>query len=254
MIRINDQLTASDRRRSAEIAHKMDVSTSAAISRFCSQIQNDISRVSDLALDHMRTKDDWGANGIITELVQTIRGMDINSLTAKRNRLNDIPLIGPLFNSAKQDLVQYRHADSRIDNIAVRLDRARMQLIRDNAIIASLINRNAELLRELTLNIAAGQLKLSELGKMYIQQSVAEDSPDSDLLEEKINDLLLSRMIAFQTGSQLQLICHNNQLLIDKLQSALVNTIPLWKNQFAIAMDLLRQKEKPEEERPNWPH
>ena len=132
-----------------------------------------------------------------------------------------------------------------------------MQLLKDITLLDGLYDKNLEYLRELDVFILAGSLKLNELNEKIIPQlkAKAEETNDAmdaqrvkDMLslanrfEKKLYDLKLSRMIAIQTAPQLRLIQSNDQTLVEKIQSSILNTIPLWKNQIIIAMTLFRQE------------
>jgi uncharacterized protein YaaN involved in tellurite resistance len=145
----------------------------------------------------------------------------------------------------------------QIEKIVAELEKARMNLLRDITLLDGMYARNLEFLQELDLYIAAGELKLVELREEVLPQlkSRAESSQDAleaqklqdfqqflARFEKKLHDLKLSRMVSIQTAPQLRLIQSNDQALVEKIQSSLLSTIPLWKNQIVIAISLFRQK------------
>ena len=262
---IIEKLPEEERKKAEDIAKSIDITQSAAISQFGAQTQSEISRLSDQVLVQIRTKDSGYAGEILSDLMSKIKQVDIESFSSKNGFFMKIPFIGGLFNSAKRLLMQYQKVGAHIEEIEAKLDDVQMQLIKDNAIMDMLFKKNIEHVRDLTVYIAAGQLKIKELRERDIpdmQRSVqlSSNSPEevqnlNDLVqfterfEKKVYDLSLSRMIAIQTAPQLRLIQNNNQLLIDKMQSSLLNIIPLWKNQIVIAISVFRQKKALEMQR-----
>ncbi len=231
-----ERLDEEGRRKLEEIVREIDRAQPDTVARFGVRIQREIAQLSGRVLDHIRRRDGGDADEVLTELMVMIKEVDFASLVPKHSILMKIPLVGKLFfGPAKRDPQQFRQAAVILDEIAARIDDVRIRLIKDNAVLDIVLTQNAEQCREMVLYIAAGQSKLKEW----------QAEPGSDLavkLEERLYDLSLSRMIALQTGPQLQIIQSNNQLLIDKLQSSLLNTIPLWKNQMVIAHNMIRQK------------
>lgn len=231
-----ERLDEECRRKLEELVRGIDHAQPDTVARFGVQIQREIAQLSSRVLDHIRRRDGGDADEALTELMVMIKEVDFASLVPKYPLLMKIPLVGKLFfGPAKKDPQRFRQAAVILDGIAARIDDVRIRLIKDNAVLDIVRTQNAEQCREIALYIAAGRLRLKEW----------QDESGSDLavkLEERLYDLSLSRMIALQTGPQLQIIQSNNQLLMDKLQSSLLNTIPLWKNQMVIAHNIIRQK------------
>jgi len=137
------------------------------------------------------------------------------------------------------------------------LDKSKMQLLKDITLLDYLFEKNLEYLGNLNYYIMAGTLKLKEISEkvipeMQVKVKETNDPVDAQKLndliqmanrfEKKIHDLKLSRMVSLQTAPQIRLIQNNNQVLVEKIQSSILNTIPLWKNQIVIAISLLKQK------------
>lgn len=250
-------LSPDDEARAKELAKQINIEDSSTIVQFGVQPQQEISRFSDQVLDHIRAKDGGFAGQIITELMLKIKDVDVESLSSSQSFAAKIPLIGGLFDRAKRVLAQYQKVGSQIEQITSRLDEARMQLMKDNTILDAFYKKNVEHFQQLTVYIAAGNLKAQELEtkvvpELQAQVAISNDPAEvqrlNDVLqftqrfEKKIHDLTLSRTIAIQTAPQLRLIQNNNQMLVEKIQSSILNTIPLWKNQIVIAISLFRQK------------
>jgi uncharacterized protein YaaN involved in tellurite resistance len=169
---------------------------------------------------------------------------------------NKIPIIGKLFNSLRAFISRYEKIEAQIDRISADLEKARMDLLKDIGLFDIMFDHNKEYFRELEIYIAAGELKARELNEKLIPelQRRAEDSGDpmaaqqaNDLIqmtnrfEKKVHDLRLSKTIATQLAPQIRLAQNNNRILVDKIQTSILNTIPLWKSQIIIAMGLFKQ-------------
>jgi uncharacterized protein YaaN involved in tellurite resistance len=137
------------------------------------------------------------------------------------------------------------------------LDRAKLQLIRDITTLDTMYEKNLDYLKQLDIYIMAGSLKLKDLNDKVMPELKEKAQRTGDAMdaqrvkdmaelisrfEKKIHDLKLSRMIAIQSAPQIRLIQNNDQTLVEKIQSSIMNTIPLWKNQIAIAITMLRQQ------------
>ncbi|HPX47242.1 MAG TPA: toxic anion resistance protein, partial [Treponemataceae bacterium] len=162
-----------------------------------------------------------------------------------------------IVNSVQRFMARYEKLESQIEKIVNSLGEARMKLLRDITMLDQLYDKNLDYLKELDLYIAAGQIKIEELRATKLPELEAlvqssNDPADTQKLtdfqqflnrfEKKLHDLKLSRMIAIQTAPQVRLIQNNDQALVEKIQSSILTTIPLWKSQIIIAVTLLRQK------------
>lgn len=157
---------------------------------------------------------------------------------------------------AKKLIVRYEKLSSQIDQIVEKLENAQHGLMRDVELLDTLYIKNSDYIKELDIYIEAGKLCLKKANNEIIPElnSQAENTGDAldiqrardmqanyEKLDKKIGDLQLSRMISIQSMPQLRLIQKNDEVLIEKIQSSLLNTIPLWKNQMVIAITILRQ-------------
>ena len=147
--------------------------------------------------------------------------------------------------------------ENQIDEISEKLDNERMILLRDIAMFDNLFEKNTECIHNLDLYIIAGNKKIEELRTIVLPklQQIAEESKDpldaqkvadmndfTDRFEKKIHDLKLTRVVAIQTAPQIRFIQSGNKALVDRIQSSILNTIPLWKNQIVLAIGMIRQK------------
>ena len=152
---------------------------------------------------------------------------------------------------------RYEKLEVQIDHIEQQLEQARMQMLKDITMFDGLYEKNLEYFQELQIYIAAGEEKLKELREITLPKLHAEASAKGDPMsaqavrdfedtvnrfEKKIHDLKLSKTIAIQTAPQIRLIQNNDKMLVDKIQTAVLSTIPLWKSQIVIALGLHRQE------------
>jgi uncharacterized protein YaaN involved in tellurite resistance len=218
--------------------------------------QGKIADFADSILSEIRNKDAGAAGTSLSDLLVTIKNLDVDSLGAK-NPLASIPVIGGLVNAARRFVQRYEKLSVQMERITDDLDKARIQMLKDIAMLDKLFEKNWEYLHELDLFILAGKMALQDLQENVVPalQEKAKSSGDpqeaqklqdatqfTDRFDKKLHDLLLSRMVSIQSAPQIRLIQNNDQLLVEKIQTSILNTIPLWKNQIVIAITLFRQK------------
>jgi uncharacterized protein YaaN involved in tellurite resistance len=252
---LND-LTGDQKQKVEQIMAQIDVNDSQGIIQYGVGAQVNISNFADSILDQVKAKDAGEAGAVLTDLMLTVKKIDVESLSSD-SLMSKIPLIGNLFAGAKKFIAQYQSIEHHIEEITDEMTKARMQLLKDITLLDSLYEKNKEYLTELDIFILAGELKIKELNEKTLPEVKAKAAASNDTLdaqkvqdlsqminrfEKKVHDLKLSRMIAIQTLPQVRLIQNNDQLLVEKIQSSILNTIPLWKNQVVIAISLFRQK------------
>ncbi len=251
-----DKLKPEERKRVEEIANQIDMTDTQAVIQYGISAQNSISQFADTILTEVRTKDTGFAGEALTNLMMTVKDLKVDSLSSG-SFMSNIPIIGSLFGGIKRFIAQYESISSHIDEIVNELTKARMQLLRDIELLDTLYEKNHEYIKELDLHIMAGELKLKEIREKILPQLKAKAESSKDTLdaqkvqdmnqminrfEKKLHDLKLSRMVSIQALPQVRLIQGNDQALVEKIQSSILNTIPLWKNQIVIAIGLFRQK------------
>src|SRR6201991_1306274 len=239
------------------IKQQINLEDSQAIITYGVGAQRDISTFSDSVLSEIRSKDSGYVGEIMTDLVTNIKKVDVNGLEIKSGFLSRLPIFSIFFNKVKKFVAGYQKLSVQIEKITDQLDNARMQLLRDITLLDNMFVKNQEYRKNLERYIAAGQLKIQELQTNTLPElkAKAEQTKDSldaqqyndftqflNRFEKKVYDLNLSRMISIQTNPQIRLIQNGNQVLVEKIQSSILNTIPLWKNQMVIAITLLRQR------------
>jgi len=245
-----------DRRQKArELAETIDVTDSQTVLQYGIGAQTKISTFSDTILTEIRTRDAGYVGEVLSSLVTTIKDIDVGSVSGEKGS------VGGFFNSLKKRIgkfmARYEKLGTQVDKIVGELDKARMGLMKDIVLLDGLSEKNERYLSELDMYIAAGKFKLEQVRATLIPELEAKAASSSDPMdaqrlsdanqavnrfEKKLYDMQLSRMIAIQTSPQIRLIQNNNQTLVEKIQSSVLTTIPLWKNQVIIAISLFRQK------------
>lgn len=241
--------------RARDIATQINVEDTQAVVQYGVGAQANISGFADTILNEIRNKDSGYVGEVLGGLVGKIREVDVGSLSSSEG------FFGKLFGGIKRRIMnfiaRYEKLSTQIDRIVNELETARMNLLKDISLLDNLYEKNVAYLQDLDIYVAAGQIKIQELRETKLPelQKKAEESNDPvdaqrlqdfaqmlNRFEKKLHDLLLSRMISIQTSPQIRLIQNNNQTLVEKIQSSILNTIPLWKNQIIIAISLFRQK------------
>jgi len=250
-------LAPAELEKARSIAAGIDLADTQAVIQFGTGAQSRIASFADTILDEIRNKDSGHVGEVLGGLVTKIREIDVGSLGASGNFWSSIPLIGGLVDSVRRFVTRYEKLSVQIEKIIMELETARMNLLRDITMLDSLFGKNLEFLKELDIIIAAGRLKIEEVNDRILPELKAKADASNDpadaqrfqdmnqllnRFEKKLHDLQLSRMLSIQTGPQIRLIQNNDQTLVEKIQSSILTTIPLWKNQIIIAISLFRQK------------
>ncbi len=252
-----DDLKPEEKQKVEDYMKHIDVEDSQSIIQFGVGAQQGISSFADTILDGIRTKDTGHAGEVLTDLMLHVKSLKVDSLSSGGGFFASLPIIGGLIDKVKRFIAKYEEIGVHIERITDELVKARMQLLKDITMFDNLYEKNIDYLKELDLFILAGKMKLKDLEEKTLPELKAKAEASGDTLdaqkvqdmtqminrlEKKIHDLQLSRMVALQTNPQVRLIQNNDQVLVEKIQSSILNTIPLWKNQIIIAIGLFRQK------------
>jgi uncharacterized protein YaaN involved in tellurite resistance len=252
-----DELAVSENLspRAAELAKAIDITDSQQVEQYAVGIQSKIADFSDGVLANVRNKDTGYVGTMMTGLLGTIKGARIDEFSPSA-LINKIPLVGKLFNTVKNFISRYERIEVQIDKISADLEKARMDLLKDIGLFDIMFDRNKEYFKELEVYIAAGELKVKELNDKVIpelkrraekavdpmaSQQVNDMVQMTNRFEKKVHDLKLSKTISMQMAPQIRLVQNNDRILVDKIQTSILNTIPLWKNQIIIAMGIFKQ-------------
>lgn len=251
-----DVLPEENRQKAIQLAEQIDPTNQQAVSLFGTQAQTKLMSFSHTMLDHVQKKDTGEIGEIIGDLMKKLEQVSPDDLKSEKRGLIS-RMFGKISNSVQEVLSKYQKTGAQIDRISVKLDHSKNDLLGDISILEQLYEQNKDYFHALNIYIAAGELKLEELETKTIPalKQKAEATQDqmafqevndlmqfADRLEKRTHDLVLSRQITMQSAPQIRLIQSANQALVEKIQSSITTAIPLWKNQVAIALTLLRQK------------
>ena len=241
-------LTEEERRAVDAFAEKIDITDATQVMQYGSAAQKNIAQFSETALSSVRTKDLGGVGEALSNLVLELKQV---SQPEKKGGL------AGFFQRGKRRLeemkAQYAKAEANVDKIVEMLEGHQVTLMKDVAMLDQMFELNQQYCKELTMYIIAGKKRLAsiraneleELRKKAEASGSQEDAQAyNDLVnlcnrfEKKIHDLELTRIISIQMGPQTRLLQNNDTLMIEKIQTSLVNTIPLWKSQMVLALGL----------------
>ena len=250
-----DVLTDDEKKAIDTFLEKIDVKNTTQILQFGASAQNNISKFSDTVLQDVRTRSTGEVGNLLSNLVGEIKEFDSDVPTEEKKGILGI------FNSAKKQmeklLAKYNKVENNISTIENQLENHKLQMMKDIAIFDTMYEQNLQYFKELSLYIIAGEKKLEELKNVTLPelQKVAEETKEqadaqavNDMIatinrfEKRIYDLKTTRIISIQMAPQIRLIQNNDSELVEKIQSSLINTIPLWKNQIVIALGITNAK------------
>lgn len=249
-----DELTAEEKKAIDEFNAKIDVFDSTQILQYGAAAQNKISSFSDSVLEDVKTKSSGEVGDLLADLVAEIKGFDGTLVSEPKG-------IGKIFYSAKKQLTKivakYSKIESNIDGIEKGLDKSKIKLLKDVSIFDQMYQKNLEYFKEISLYIIAGEKKLEELKNVVLPelkkkaeeteeqldvQKVQDMEAQINRFEKKLYDLKTTRLISIQMAPQIRLIQNNDAELVEKIQSSITNTIPLWKNQMVLALGITNAK------------
>lgn len=252
------KLTEQERRTVNEFSKKIDIMETNTILQYGSAAQKKVTDFSDSALKNVRTQDLGEVGDLLSNLVTELKTTD------QKEEKGIMGLFKKGGNKVEQLKARYDKAEANVDKIAAVLEDHQIVLLKDIALLDQLYERNAQNTKELSMYIIAGKKKLEEVRNTELpalvekakQSGLPEDSQAAndlsqacDRFEKKLYDLELTRQISVQMAPQIRLIQNNDTLMTEKIQSTIVNTIPLWKNQIVLAMGINHSKEAMEAER-----
>jgi len=246
-----DELTDEEKKAVDEFNEKIDVFDSTQILQYGAAAQSKISEFSDSILQDVKTRNAGDVGELLANLVGQIKSFDATIDGTNRG------FFDKLFGNAKKEvstiIARYSKIETNIDTIEKGLDKNRIQLLKDIGIFDELYEKNLNYFKELSLYIIAGERKLEELrnvtlpelkkkaeesGEQLDVQKVQDMEAQINRFEKKIYDLKTTRVISIQMAPQIRLLQNNDAELVEKIQSSITNTIPLWKNQMVLALGI----------------
>lgn len=239
-------LSETERQQVEEFSQKIDLYDSQTVLQYASGTQKQIADFSEQALKNVKTKDFGEVGETLAKVIGELKNFD-----AEEEKKGIRGFFKKNVNKLAAMKVRYEKAETNIENICKTLEGHQIQLMKDAAMLDKMYEINEDYFKQLTMYIIAGKRKLeyakdAELPAMISRAKATKSSEDLNKandyasliarFEKKIYDLELTRTIAMQTAPQIRLIQNNDVLMSEKIQSMLVNTVPLWKNQMVIAL------------------
>ena len=252
-----DLLSQEEKNAIDDFCSKVDVTDSTQILQFGSAAQNKISAFSDNVLQSVKTKNTGEVGDLLSSLVVQVKDFDTD-IPATMNPKG----IQALFFNAKKQIekmvAKFSKVETNIAKIEKQLETQKIKMLKDITIFDTMYDKNLEYFKELSLYIIAGEKKLEELKNVTLPelQKQAENSGEqidvqkvNDMVnminrfEKKVYDLKTTRIISIQMAPQIRLLQSNDAELVEKIQSSITNTIPLWKNQMVLALGINNAKQ-----------
>ena len=254
------QLTPEEQTMVDQFAEKIDITNSQQVLQYGSACQKKIGDFSEAALSKVSTKDLGEVGDMITSLIGELKSFDANE-EQQKGIMGFFKKKGNQLDALK---TKYNKAETNVENIQSMLEGHQVQLLKDIAMLDKMYDLNMAYFKELSMYILAGKKKLAEVRAGELQQAMdkakasglpedaqaARDLADQcERFEKKLYDLELTRNISLQMGPQIRLLQNNNTMMAEKIQSTIVNTIPLWKNQMVLALGLAHSQQAMQAER-----
>lgn len=252
-----EELSQEDIKRVEEIKNNINLMDTQQMTQYGVGAQRNISQFSSNILNNIKAKDSGEVGEMMTDLMLKVKDVDVESLGRDGGFLSKIPIFGNALKSFEKFVARYETLEVQIDKIQNQLDIQRMEMLKDITMFDKLYEKNLEYFNDLKVYIAAGEEKIEETRRDVIPalrqeaaasgdpmkaQVVADFEATVNRFEKKVHDLKLSKTMAIQTAPQIKLIQNNDKLLVEKIQTTILNTIPLWKSQIVIAIGLYKQE------------
>ena len=248
------QLTEAEKKAIEDFINKVDVTNPDHVLLFGADAQKRIADFSQTALDAVKTQETGAVGNMLVNLVAELKGFKKDTEEPKG--------LSRLFSKAEDKIVRmqarYNKVSVNVENIASSLEGYQAQLLKDVAMFDRLYDQNSDYFHQLTLYIIAGDKKLrqireNELKELMDKAAASGDAMDAqkandlaaqcDRFEKKLYDLKLTRQVAIQMAPQIRLLQNNDSLLVERIQSTLSNTLPLWKSQMVLALGMHHSQE-----------
>ena len=251
-------LSAAEQQAVLAFSEQIDLTDSSQVLQYGAAAQKNIADFSQTALSKVQTRDLGEIGDMVTSLVVELKGMD------EPEKKGIAGLFRKAQVSAQEMKAKSGKAEANVDKIAAELDKHKLTLMKDVAVMDQMYEKNLEYFKELTMYILAGQKKLAQERATTLVQmrekaqksGLAEDAQAAndfenkcERFEKKLHDLELTRVISLQTAPQIRMIQNNDTTMIEKIQTTIVNTIPLWKSQMVLALGIAHSTEAAQAQR-----
>ena len=249
-------LSETELKLAESLASKIDVKNETSIMNFGIETQKKLGDSSTKILAQVKTREAEEAGEALSDLVQKIQGCDINQ-SGFEKFMSKIPLLGMAFNHTRKIISQHQSVESNLDEIVGRLDKSRLALVKDNTHLSSLYEDNVKFIVENKVNIEALKIVMRDISDNQIpemEKYVLENPNDNIKIQElstlkntlgridkKVHNLQLFEVASIQSLPRINLIKEGNKELVENIQSTVLNVIPLWRNQIAETIALIKQ-------------
>ena len=248
------KLSPEEQKMVEDFAARIDVTNSQMVLQYGAATQKKVGDFSEAALDKVRTKDLGEVGEALASLVGELKNFDAEEEESK----GIFGFFKKAGNNIDQLKTKYAKAETNVERIEAMLEAHQVQLLKDIALMDKMYQMNMLYFKELTMYILAGKKKLAQVRETDLQQAMdkakasglpedaqaARDLADMcDRFEKKLYDLQLTRTISIQMGPQIRLLQNNDTMMAEKIQSTIVNTIPLWKSQMVLALGLAHSRQ-----------
>ena len=253
-------LSPEEQKMVNDFAEKIDITNSQMVLQYGAASQKKLSDFSETALSRVKTKDMGETGELITNLISELQGFDASTEQPK----GIFGFFKKTSNSIEQLKTRYDSADKNVERIKAQLEDHQVTLMKDITMLDKMYELNLVYFKELTMYILAGKKKLAEVRANDLKAAqekaqrtqlpedaqAARDLADlCDRFEKKLYDLELTRNVSIQMGPQIRLIQSNDTMMAEKIQTTIVNTIPLWKNQMVLALGIAHSQQAMQAER-----
>ena len=253
-------LSPEEQKMVNDFAEKIDITNSQMVLQYGAASQKKLSDFSETALSRVKTKDMGETGELITSLISELQGFDATTEQPK----GIFGFFKKTSNSIEQLKTRYDSADKNVERIKAQLEDHQVTLMKDITMLDKIYELNLVYFKELTMYILAGKKKLAEVRANDLKAAqekaqrtqlpedaqAARDLADlCDRFEKKLYDLELTRNVSIQMGPQIRLIQSNDTMMAEKIQTTIVNTIPLWKNQMVLALGIAHSQQAMQAER-----
>ncbi len=251
-------LTEEERRAVDAFAQQIDLRNSTMVLQYGAGTQKKMADFSESALENVKSKDLGEVGGLLTDVVKELKNFD------EEEEKGFLGIFKKASNKIESMKAKYAKAETNVNEIVKVLESHQVQLLKDSALLDKMYELNLTYFKELSMYILAGKKKLAQVRDTEVRalqekaqmSGLAEDAQaakDLDAMcsrfEKKIHDLELTRMISIQTAPQIRLVQNNDTVMVEKIQSTIVNTIPLWKSQMVLALGVEHSAQAAEAQR-----
>ena len=252
----NKTYTPEERQKIDQVKQSIDIMDTQVTMQYGIGTQRRLTEFSDSVLKNVRSKDGGEVGNLLSDLVVEVKSLDAKKLLGS-GTLDKVPLLNKAMGGLRKLKERYSKVEVQTDRIQASLEKARMDMLKDINVFDMMYKENLECFHELEYHIVAGkefieEIRNTTLPKLREEAAVSGNPMDAQLVndfeetvdafEKKVYDLELSRTICLQSAAQIKLVQNNDRILVNKIQTAILHTIPIWKNQFIIALGLSNQQ------------